>query len=77
MEPKLCLRCARAKLSNKETKPCADCLLLNVDKLAKTRANAARPSPTLRFAVAAQSFSSLFGGTSSKPARATRYGMQG
>lgn len=38
MESKLCLRCARNKLAGNPEEPCADCILLNVDKLAKVRA---------------------------------------
>lgn len=71
---KLCLPCARRKLAGETPKPCGNCVLLNVDPMAKTRANAARPARALHFAAAAQSFSSLFGGTSTKPARGTPQG---
>lgn len=71
-DSKLCLSCARQKLAGKPAIPCGTCVLLNVDPLAQVRANAARPSPMLRYTTAAASFSSLCGGPSSKPARATR-----
>jgi len=69
---KLCLSCARQKLAGKPEKPCGTCAILNVDPMAQVRANAARPSPMLRYTTAASSFSSLCGGPSSKPARAKR-----
>lgn len=57
MQPKLCLPCARRKLGGRPAKPCGNCILLNVDPHALTRARAARPlflySP-LHFAVAAR-----------------------
>lgn len=46
---KLCLKCARARLAGKKTKPCGSCILLNIDPLAQTRANAARPNKLARF----------------------------
>jgi hypothetical protein len=48
-DSKLCLACARAKMANRPTRPCADCVLLNTDAFAKIRANAAKPSPLARF----------------------------
>lgn len=48
-DSKICLDCARLKLAKKKVYPCGDCTLLNVDRLAKVRANAARPSPLQRF----------------------------
>lgn len=78
--PKLCMKCARRilaipaverrKKERQAPKPCADCLLLNVDPMAQVRANAAKPSPVLRIAMLAYSFCSLIGGHSSIPARA-------
>lgn len=72
--PKLCLKCARAKLAQKPEKPCADCALLNVDPMAKIRANAAKPSSLSRLllspAAATWRFAVL-AGTGQKPARAT------
>lgn len=67
--PKLCLRCARRKLAGKPSKPCGTCVIINVDPLAQVRANFARPSPTMRYAALALSFSSLIGGPDTKPAR--------
>lgn len=46
---KLCLKCARRKLAKKTSKPCGDCILLNVDPLAQIRSNAAKPSPKFRY----------------------------
>lgn len=71
---KLCLGCARRKLAGKPFKPCGDCVLINVDPMAKTRANAARPAPLMAYAPTAQAFSSLFGGTSNRPAKRTSNG---
>ncbi len=68
-DPKICLDCARRRLAGKPTKACADCALLNVDRLASVRANAAKPSPAARYASLTFSASSLVGGLSSKPAR--------
>ncbi|MBS3927753.1 MAG: hypothetical protein KGZ65_04095 [Sphingomonadales bacterium] len=50
--PKMCLRCARRALAKLPAKPCGACPLLNVDRLAQVRANAARPSPLQRFTFA-------------------------
>ena len=62
----ICLEGARQKLAGKTHENCGDCVLLNVDRLAKVRAACARPSPFLRY-----NFSDLFRENfgSLKPAR--------
>lgn len=45
--PKLCLRCARAVLAGKRRPFCADCPLLNIDRLAHLRLKADKPFPFL------------------------------
>lgn len=65
---KLCLRCAYRKLKGWPEKPCATCLLLNVDPLAHVRANAARTMPLSPLAFAAVC---LGVGVITKPARCT------
>lgn len=40
---KMCLGCARRKLAGKPAKPCGNCILLNVDPMARVRAT---PKPT-------------------------------
>ena len=77
MEPRLCLPCARAKLAGKTAKPCGDCILLNVDRLAIVRSNHSRPDPKWYALAEAPSFSSLVGGPSSKPAHSNRSGQRG
>lgn len=75
-KPQLCLNCARARLAKKPAKPCADCVLLNTDPLARVRANAARPNPLAKFSFsdAARStwrLGSIAGETGQKPAHKT------
>ena len=74
-KPKLCLSCARVKLAKKEPKPCADCIILNTDPLARVRANSAKPSPLARFRFGAAARSTWNLGSVSvsgqKPARST------
>lgn len=71
---KVCLSCARRKLSGQPPRPCGNCVLLNVDPMARARANAARPLRPMSYAPTAQAFSQLFGGTSNKPARGAAHG---
>jgi hypothetical protein len=69
----ICLKCARIKIKGNTTKPCGDCIILNVDPFAEIRANVARPSRLLNF-----SFEAAVGGssgwTAQKPPRAKRGG---
>lgn len=74
--PKLCLNCARARMAKKKHDACADCALLNVDPMARIRANAAKPNPLARFSFSASarstwSLGSIAGGTGQKPAHKT------
>lgn len=48
-QSKICLKCALRKLSKQPEKPCGDCLLLNVDPLARVRALGALPLPILQY----------------------------
>ena len=60
---KLCLGCAIAKLTRQEPEPggCKKCYRLNLDPLAKTRANAAKPFPLMLPAMQPLEASSLAG----------------
>lgn len=75
-DSKLCLKCARRKLAGKKAKPCGTCILLNVDPMAQVRANASREIAGIRFMNSAVSVSSLLGGITQKPARATSAGRR-
>lgn len=76
MDPRLCFKCCRRKLAGKPERPCGDCVLLNVDRLAKVRANHAESFHATRYPPDAFFASSLVDAPSSKPARATASGRR-
>jgi hypothetical protein len=74
MEPKVCLKCCLAKLAGKPSKPCAKCLLLNVDPFARIREVASRPSPLAALSLAVPAFVDADFGPVGKPAWSSRRG---
>ncbi len=72
---KTCLKCCLRKLAKLPEKSCADCAVLNVDKFARVRANAAKPMPPMLDAMLSPTSCSIFSGGSIFNAKVTAGGV--